>query len=693
MEYTVIQVQNPQNPPAPIPMGGKRQDGTVLGVNQRYFEKNHQPVIPVMGEFHFSRYPAEEWETALEMMQAGGVEIVATYVFWIHHEERRGEWDFSDCRNLRRFLETCQRVAMPVVLRIGPWCHGECRNGGFPDWLVHLPNIQPRTDDPQYLSCVRKLYEKIYQQAEGMFWQDGGPVIGVQIENELTIIDHHEHSLGIEHLKTLKSMAQEIGFQVPFYTVTGWGAACVPEEGFLPLQAAYVDAPWDSGIEELPPSPNFLIGGYRNADQVGNDLFGSSSVFTYDETRFPYATAELGGGMQVTHHRRVVAFPEDTQAMTLCYLASGANLIGYYMYHGGVNPKGKDSTLQESVESGYPNDVPVKSYDFQAPLGENGEVRESFRRLKQIHMLLKEWGGVLAPAQVFLAEENPTDAGDLEHLRASVRHNWETGGGFLFVNNHQRKRVMKSHQKVCFQVKTPKEEIQFPPMSIPDGRMGIFPYGLSLGEHRLRCANAQPLCRLGDRYFFFTDETPEYVWEGTPAEVVTLTEEQARNSWKLGEQLYLTGGQLRQHQGKVWLQTTNSHETVTVYGAQGEPKTLFCQFQPVEINVQWSQIGKTKQWVDYAIYLDSVPAERVSEVFLQLDFLGDQAQLFLEEELVADWYSCGLPWRVALKRLGYCQDYRVRVYASQTDIYFDLPQKPGMELCGVQVIPQYAKCL
>lgn len=25
---------------------------------------------------------------------------------------------------------------MKVWLRIGPWAHGECRNGGFPDWLV-----------------------------------------------------------------------------------------------------------------------------------------------------------------------------------------------------------------------------------------------------------------------------------------------------------------------------------------------------------------------------------------------------------------------------------------------------------------------------------------------------------------------------------------------------------------------------
>lgn len=82
------------------------------------------------------RKAANQWKEALLKMRAGGVDIVATYVFWIHHEEKKGEWDFSGSRDLRAFLELCKRLNMPVWLRIGPWAHGECRNGGFPDWLV-----------------------------------------------------------------------------------------------------------------------------------------------------------------------------------------------------------------------------------------------------------------------------------------------------------------------------------------------------------------------------------------------------------------------------------------------------------------------------------------------------------------------------------------------------------------------------
>ena len=60
-------------------------------------------------------------------------------------------------------------------------------------------------------------------------------------------------------------------------------------------------------------------------------------------------------------------------------LGSGVNLYGTYMFQGGENPDGKLSTLEESQETGYPNDLPIKSYDFQAPLGEFGQERESFR--------------------------------------------------------------------------------------------------------------------------------------------------------------------------------------------------------------------------------------------------------------------------------------------------------------------------
>ena len=167
-----------------LPMSGEDSRGNLWQVDNLSFLKNGKRFLPVMGEFHFSRYEAEDWEEELLKMKAGGVGIAATYVFLIHHEERKGEWDFSGCRNLRGFLETCRRVDMPVWLRIGPWAHGECRNGGFPDWVVSDPNMQVRTEDPAYLKLVETFYRKLGEQASGMMCRDGGPIIGIQLENE-----------------------------------------------------------------------------------------------------------------------------------------------------------------------------------------------------------------------------------------------------------------------------------------------------------------------------------------------------------------------------------------------------------------------------------------------------------------------------------------------------------------------------
>ena len=81
-------------------------------------------VVPVMGEIHYSRIPADEWDAEVKKMKDGGVTIIATYVFWNHVEEQEGVFNWSGQRNLRRFIETCKKHDLPVVLRIGPFCRG-----------------------------------------------------------------------------------------------------------------------------------------------------------------------------------------------------------------------------------------------------------------------------------------------------------------------------------------------------------------------------------------------------------------------------------------------------------------------------------------------------------------------------------------------------------------------------------------
>jgi len=73
----------------------KSPDGHILSVNNRYLILDGKPWLPVMGEFHSTRYPERYWEEEILKMKAGGVQIIATYVFWIHHEEVEGQFDWS----------------------------------------------------------------------------------------------------------------------------------------------------------------------------------------------------------------------------------------------------------------------------------------------------------------------------------------------------------------------------------------------------------------------------------------------------------------------------------------------------------------------------------------------------------------------------------------------------------------------
>ena len=139
---------------------------------------------------------------------------------------------------------------------------------------------------------------------------------------------------------------------------------------FLPVMGGYVDAPWAEHTDQMPASENFIFSNFKQDRNIGSDRkVTQEDGFTFDPSQNPYLTAELGGGLQVTAHRRTWPSPEDIEAQSVCMLGSGANLLGYYMYHGGINPDGKYSTLQESRATGYANDLPVKSYDSRPVSG------------------------------------------------------------------------------------------------------------------------------------------------------------------------------------------------------------------------------------------------------------------------------------------------------------------------------------
>ena len=491
-------------------------DGHLLGLNAQYLTLDGKPWLPVMGEIHYSRVPESEWENEILKMKSAGVQIIATYIIWIHHEEVEGQWDWAGQKDLRRFVQLCAKHGMYVVPRIGPWSHAEVRNGGFPDWLL-AKTTQQRSNDPTYLGYVNAYYKQIGEQLKGLMWSEGGPVVAVQLENEY---NKRCALCGTQHILTLKQMARDAGLRVPFYTTTGWDGAAIPKGAVLPVYGGYPDAPWDASIKKLPPSEVYA---FRFGSRVTGDMgavggqgpTGNAANFTLDT---PFITAEMGGGMQVTYHRRPVVSADDIAAMMPVMLGSGVNLYGSYMFHGGENPDGKLTTLQESLATHYANDLPQKTYVFEAPIGEFGDERESLLKLKLWNYFLNDFGADLAPMQPRRPQTVPSGPSDLTTPRISARTNGASG--FLFVNNHVRGYSMPAHPGFQVAVKLPAgETLNIPekPVTLPADSYFVWPFHMDLSGLHLRFATAQPLAILG------TKDAPVYAFfaqPGIPAEFV-----------------------------------------------------------------------------------------------------------------------------------------------------------------------------
>lgn len=454
-----------------LKMGNPGQPGHELLVNNQYMTIGGKPIIPVMGEMHFSRYPKEQWEDAILKMKAGGINIIAFYVIWIHHEEIEGQFDWSGNKDVRGFIKLCQKHGMLVYPRIGPWAHGEVRNGGLPDWILTKKFLVERSNDPVYQSYVDRYFKELAGQIHGLLYKEGGPVIGVQLENE--------YSRGKEHILWLKKTVQKYGIDVPLYTVTGWDNASVPENEVIPLWGAYPEAPWNSDLEKIIRNYSFEFDPNRT-----------------DEGIYPFFTCELGVGNQITEHRRPVFNRFDGLTIATIKIGSGSNLPGYYVFTGGSNPPGILSSMEENrEETGYWNTYPRISYDFQAAVKETGELAPSYYQVKKLHYFLNEFGGILAPMVPVIAKvKNP-----FKDLQYSIRV--KDDSGFLFGINYYRGTIKPVQKDVQFKIKLNRETMQFPsvPVDIPDSTTFIWPFNFRMNNVVLKYATAQPLCRIDQK--------------------------------------------------------------------------------------------------------------------------------------------------------------------------------------------------
>ncbi len=738
-----------------LKLGGSNPSGERIEVNSYYMSVGGKPVIPVMGEFHYSRYPECQWEEEILKMKAGGVTVIPTYVFWSIHEEKEGVFNWEGNRNLRKFLSLCQKHNMWTVVRIGPFCHGEIRNGGLPDWLFAKP-LEIRSNDANYLKYVKRLYEEIGRQLEGLYYKDGGTIIGTQIENE------HQHSaapwgitypgepkdmtsatydanitmigvsvqdkkittadLGDLHMKTLKKMAEEAGIQTPLYTATGWGNAAVIGEEAIPVTAAYTYPFWvKPGMSPFCMFKDIQ----KNPDYA---------PVRYDTEKYPSFCAEMGVGIQMIYTRRPIVTAKAAEALMVRTLGSGANGIGYYMYHGGSTPKMGPTAFFSDEPMG----MPKISYDFQAPLGEFGLEHGSYRALRLLHLFLNDFSSQLAPMETVLPkgyEQMTLD--NRETLRYAARVKGKSG--FVFMVNFQDHDTARVDQKdLCLRLKFADETLRIPSQgtfTLPKDESLILPFNFQMEDALLKYATAQLLLKLDDKgmdhYFFFVPGgiRPKFVFDKTTVagkhcytpeaglkstfmvktsggkrfKVTTLTREQALNACKVDGKLLITSSMVLPEAGRVRL--LNMGDPVFRYVEYPSAKGFKEQMKEVpsvQPEYTFRKVGSRR----LAVRFSGKEYPQVNDYFLQLDYTGDVAMAFLKGELVLDHFYYGAPWKISLKRFQ--QEltdeelsFYIRPLWKNAPFLSDLPGEAVPDFSkgsvarvdSVRVVPQYVTTL
>lgn len=718
--------------------------GHTFSINSSYYIKDGKPWYPVMGEMHYARVPRTDWEESILKMKASGVTVIATYVFWNFHEEVKGKYTWGGNKDLHHFLELCKQHGVYVWLRIGPWCHGEVRYGGLPDWLMPIEG-GVRKDNPAYIEHVKRFFTEIAKQADGQYFKDGGPIIGLQIENEYRFGD----KVRLEHMLNLKRIAVEAGMDVPYYTATGWPKADLKQTELIPVWGGYPEAPWSSSTAELPLSRNYVFSSWANDPAVGADLLGKQDDASASALQYPYSTAEMGGGNQVTYHRRPIITSKDVVAQSYVKVGSGANMMGYYMYHGGSNPIGECSTLQESKATNYPNDYPIINYDFYAPIGEWGQLNESYYDLKVLHAFLNDFGEQLAPTSPTFPEEHILAPDNNEAVRMSVRSH--DNRGFVFINNYQRMLTMKEQQDVRILIHRENgEEVSFPAIRVAAGEQLILPFDMDINDHQLKYATAQPMYLLKNKvptYVFFShrnapaefsfsgkalksisldgqsvkekngsylvmcDSEKEHLLQlkaadGTQTQLLVLTQEQARQSWKLmqGEEEYLciTASQIIPSAQDITVRNVNIPRfDIQLFPAdarwnamdklriqnkkQGCFRSIHFEIPEVSLQADFKEEQHPESYIPaqplhpeddrkqevpascpgpqyfvnfkpvstslyYSISMPKLP-QHLKRAYMLIDYTGDTSALYRQGGLIADDYFTGLPMMFNLGEL------------------------------------------
>jgi beta-galactosidase len=324
-----------QTPFVPVPQKLDEQNGK--------FFLNGKPFQVIAGEMHYPRIPRELWRDRIKRAKAMGINTISAYVFWAFHEKKPGEFDFSGNADIAEFVRIAHSEGMFVWLRPGPYVCAEYDFGGYPYWLLNIPNLKWRSDDPVFMSLMQRYIHALGEQLKPLQITKGGPILFVQVENE-----YGSYASDKVYMGKIRDMMVNAGFDVKLTTC----------DGAQQMKNGYV-----SGC--LP-----TING-----SIGEDIFRTIDLY---QPGGPYLVAEFYPAWFDNWGFPHSSKDKDIAAKQFDWMLSKGVGVSIYMLHGGTN-------FWYTNGANYPSYKPQPtSYDYDAPIGEYGNLTPKFYKMREV---------------------------------------------------------------------------------------------------------------------------------------------------------------------------------------------------------------------------------------------------------------------------------------------------------------------
>ncbi len=175
-----------------------------FSIKEDSFYLDDKKVFLNSGEIHYFRIKRGLWDKHLEAAREAGLTTVSAYIPWAWHESEESVFDFEgascpEC-DLKGWLQRCQAHGLYCIVKPGPFILAEFRGAGLPDWFldkyrdeVRMRNLKGEIVpgdgvslfNPKYLQKVTLWYDKVMPFIREHEISAGGPVIMMQICNEI----------------------------------------------------------------------------------------------------------------------------------------------------------------------------------------------------------------------------------------------------------------------------------------------------------------------------------------------------------------------------------------------------------------------------------------------------------------------------------------------------------------------------